>query len=149
MSLAIIEQPNEKNLFCGSLTFGLNGSALQNYVSQFYNSPFTGAFIGNASGIFRELGGTCTISCGATTGLLTASAPITFTIPLPTFAYSVTQYPINVIDELGDTIPGTLQIGNLGIITIYPGSGNTGSFTGAIGQPCGFQGFCVSYTSLT
>jgi len=143
MSVAILEEPNLKNLYCNSITFG-NGSAFQKNVNEGFSSAVTGIITGSTVGLYRQLDRFYGLSISSTIATGSGSAGvITFSTALPTNLWtSPLNFPIWVVDG-GTYSIGNLSIGSNGIITIYKGF--NGNFTGT--GNCGFPEFNISFCS--
>jgi hypothetical protein len=150
MSIANLEQTNNIDLFCGSMTFGEGSSAdtenrFQVYQQVTYANTMTGPFaapVTLAGGLLRQLDRVYSISVSATTGTFNSAAPITFVTPFQTSPtmWADLYFPIWVTNN-GVQVAGTLYIAHLtGIITIYVGF--NGNFTAGV---CGFPGFSVTF----
>lgn len=146
MSIANLEQPNNFNLFCNSITPGPTSNAFQKYVQTTYNSDITGPFAApiNTSGLYRQIDRDYVIAIVGTSGVSTIAAPITFVTPLSsTNIWAEMNFPIWVIDN-GVTVAGNLKIAAGGIMTIYVGFNGNFSNVGT----CGFHGFSINYASF-
>jgi hypothetical protein len=143
MSVAILEEPNLKNLYCNSLTFG-NGTAFQIYLDQAFSSAVTGIITGSTAGLYRQLDRFYSLSMSgiSATGSGTPGV-ITFSTALPTNLWTTPlNFPIWVEDG-GVYSVGNLSIGSGGIITIYKGFNGNFTATGT----CGFPEFNISFCS--
>lgn len=152
MSVAILEQPNTKQLYTGSLTFeGFPGSAVvqspfQSYYETGLELGATGAV--GATGIpalYRQIDRSyiMTVAGIGATGS-GATGTIVLSPALPTNLWPASPFANAIwIEDGGVYSMGNCSIGSNGVMTIY--KGYNGNFT-ATGQ-CGFPTFSVSFAS--
>jgi hypothetical protein len=143
MSVAILDGPNLKQLYCGSMTFQ-DGSAFTIYVEDGYSSAVTGIITGSVAGLYRQLDRFYSLSVSGITATGSGTpGVITLSTPLPTNLWtSPLNFPIWVQDG-GTYSMGNLAINSEGTMTISKGFG--GNFT-ATGN-CGFPEFNISFCS--
>ena len=144
MSVAILEGPNDTQLFCGGLTFGQSTTPLQEYGNTVYTSAVTGAISGSTTCIFRYIGGIATLSCTTVTNSTSSAGDILLTTLVPILPIINMDFPIWVENNSSTFTIGNCRIGTNGQVTISAGIGVPFSGAGITT----FDNFTVVYPTL-
>jgi hypothetical protein len=147
MSVAILEQPNEKTLFCGTISFGTD-TAIQSAFEVYYQTSSTPSVSGVITGVvpffYRQIDRSYVISVGGISVAGTGPGIITFSNPLPTNLFNTPlNFPIWIQDG-GQYSIGNFQINAGGIMTISKAYNSNFTGTGT----CGFPEFNVVFASF-